>query len=394
MRLICRASTALAAALVLATGCASDNGSLPTIDLDQLDTGNYQSTPRDPNGAKPDRTGSALEAIRIGAVVPLPMDVDASYKFQRMTTPTARTTPTIPGSITGIEKADFPAVTSGLIAGWVTSGERRVRPFVGRQAWIYVYRFGTEAEATSAAQKIAEKQQEKGSGQAVSIPGRPESRNSWKNRSLDSWLVHGSMLIGVRLNDPLTEPPDPAAALDFASKAYTKTIESLGSYSPTPPDKIAELPIDVDGMLSRTLPGDEDQWVAGVPEGAVEPAQAALIRERVPGTAKPAYADAGVDLVASDGTARVYRTSDSTASERLLEAFVAPDAEFLKQIDSPRNLPIARCFDKKDSSVKGSAYQPVCYVAYGRFLARVTDSDIQDLHQRTSAQYKLLAVDR
>ncbi|MFC6009660.1 DUF7373 family lipoprotein [Nocardia lasii] len=396
MRLSMRVGAALIAIMTVATGCGDDDRSAtPAIDLNQLDTGNYQTTPRDPEISKADDTGQAIEAVRLGATVPLPYDVDRSYGFQRLSTPVARITSQIPGSITAIDDDKFPSVTEGLVVGWDTSGERRIQPFLGRQAWIYVYRFGTEAQATTAAQRIPATQQERRPGSKVEIPGFPDSRSSWAGDTLDSWMSRGTMVFGVRLEDPMTEPADPAAAIDFTRKAYTKIIEMHEDYVPTPVDQIPALPIDIDGMLSRTLPSNKDLWVGKRPVGAVETAQAALAYDDRPGTTKPALIDAGVDLVSSDSSYfRVYRASDPKATQRLQAGLLAPHLDFLKPIDGPRNLPHAACYDRKDDTMRTYGYRPICYVAYDRYLARVTGMNVQDVLQRASAQYKLLAVDR
>lgn len=398
MRLKTRVSAALITIVAVTTACGNTSENSPvaaTIDLNQLDTGNYQSKPRDPSVAKADETGEALEAVRLGAAVPIPYDVDPSYGFQRLNTRQVRITSKLPSSITKIDEETFPDVTKGLIVGWKTSGERRIQPFLGRQAWIYVFRFGTAAEAAIAAQKIPEKQMEKGAGRSVQIPGYPDAHSNWAGFAVDSWLAQETMVYGVRLEDPMTEPADPAAAIEFISKAYSKINEMLVNYSPTPAAEMAALPIDTDGMLSRTLPSDRNSWISPAPEGAVEPAQASLIRDKRPGTTKPAFIDAGVDLVSNEGSvARVYRAKDEKAAERLLVALVDPQLEFFKPIESPRNLPSAKCFDRKDPKASTTSYPPMCYIIFDRYVARTNSYNIQDLHQRTAAQYKLLAVDR
>ncbi|MGW5450638.1 DUF7373 family lipoprotein [Nocardia sp. NPDC003979] len=398
MRLDIRVFAALLTVGTVVTACGGDTDvpPAPTVDLNQLDTGNYQSTPRDPEIARVDDTGEALEAVRLGAAVPIPYDVDPSYGFQRLNTRQVRTTSKIPGSITKIDEETFPTLTKGLIVGWRTSGERRIQPFLGRQAWIYVYRFGTADEAATAVQRISEKQQENSIGRGVEIPGFPTARSNWTGAAaVDSWMSRNTMVYGVRVEDPMTEPPDPSAAIEFIRKAYIKIDEMLDGYAPTPTADMAGLPIDTDEMLSRTLPSTRDNWIGPLPEGAVEPAQASLIRDKRPGTTKPAFIDAGVDLVSNEGSvARVYRAKDSDAAQRLLAALTEPQNEVLKPIEDPRNLPKAQCFDRRDPKASTTSYPPVCYVTYDRYLARVSSYNIQDLHQRTAAQYKLLAIGR
>ncbi|MEV6062012.1 hypothetical protein AB0L62_18580 [Nocardia asteroides] len=364
--------------------------------MSQLETGNYQSVPRDANEAKPDQSGLAIEASRLGAAMPIPYDVDQSYGFQTQSNSRLRVTPTIPISLSRVEPEEFRELTPGLIAGWSTSGHRRLNPTVGRQAFLYNLRFKTPGEAESAMNKIIAEQQRLPSqhNKIVSIAGFPTAQSNWDVTELDSWMVHGSMVLGVRVVDLLGGPPSPDPSAEFTAKAYAKMIEMVAEYTPTPLSDMDKLPVDIDHMLSRTLPGDKDEMIDGVSNGAVEPVQAAIARDHRPGTTKPAFSDAGVDLVSSEGRTTVYRAKSPAAALQLMDALLAPNMDYRKPIDTPRNLPIAKCFEAKDS--KGPAYidRPVCFVAFDRYLAQVQGSKIQDLHQRTAAQYKLLAIAR
>ncbi|MFD6223781.1 DUF7373 family lipoprotein [Nocardia asteroides] len=396
MRLKMRTTIAFLA-LAAVAGCTSSGGAdAADIDLDQLETGNYQSVPRNPDEAKPDQSGFAIEASRLGAAMPIPYDVDPSYGFQTQSNSRFRATPTIPTTLSRVDETEFREFTSGLVAGWSTSGHRRLNSTVGRQAFLYNFRFNIPSEAEAAMAKIIAEQQRIPSehNQAVSIPGFPDARTNWDVTDLDSWMVHGTMLLGVRVKDLLGGPPESGPSIEFAAKAYSKIVDMVAEYTPTPVSELPSLPIDVDQMLSRTLPGEKDDMLDGIVNGAVEPVQAAIAREHRPGTTKPALLDAGVDLISSEAHTTVYRARNTEAANLLMEALLKPNADYRKPLDSPRNLPIAKCFEAKDS--KGPSYidRPVCYVVFDRYLAQVHGSKVQDLHQMTAAQYKLLAISR
>ncbi|MFI8976118.1 hypothetical protein ACIGO9_24740 [Nocardia asteroides] len=390
-------STVALLALAITSGCGfTDDHDESAIDMNLLETGNYQSVPRNPNESKPDQSGLAIEASRLGATMPIPYDIDSSYGFQSQSNSQVRVTPTIPMSLARVDHDEFRQFTSGLRVGWSTSGHRRLNSTVGRQAFIYNFVFTTPNDAESAMNKIIDEQQRIPSqyDRTVSIPSFPNAMTNWSVTTMDSWMTHGPMLLGVRMVDLLGGPPDPNPSADFTAKAYSKMIDMVAKYTPTPVSELPELPIDVDQMLSRTLPGEPDDQMGGIPDGAVEPLQAAIARDHRPGTTKPALVDAGVDLIATEAHTTVYRAKSSEAATQLMLALLGPNTDYRTPIDSPHNLPIAKCYKRKDDKGPSQVDRPVCFVVFDRYLAQVQGTEVQELHQKTSAQYKLLAVDR
>ncbi|MEV0684095.1 hypothetical protein AB0I35_09535 [Nocardia sp. NPDC050378] len=393
-------SLATAAVLLLATtaGCSSDSteNAMASIDLKALETGNYQSVPRNADEAKVDNTGAAIEAIRLGAHVPIPYDADPSYAFLSSTS-SPRVTPAIPASLSSVDKERFRELTPGLIAGWTTDGHRRQNSAAGLQAFLRAFSFSTPAEAEVAKNNLVAEQVPKSDSiksETMSIPGHPTAHTQLRAMDYDSWMAHGSMLFGVRVVDLVSIPRDPTRPIEFISKAYAKLIEMTAGYTPTPVADRPGLAIDVDGMLSRTLPGTKDNWSDGFPDGAVEPLQAALAHEHRPKDAKPALVNAGVDLVSREADTRVYRAKDSKAASALMDALLAPIGQYLSPIESPAGLPVAKCFKEKDKHVPYYLQTNVCYVAFDRYLAVIEAPSAPELLQRTAAQYTLLAVNR
>ncbi|MET8775656.1 hypothetical protein ABZV58_11590 [Nocardia sp. NPDC004654] len=378
--------------VIAATGCGQDDGSAsPAIDVSALDSGNYLSVPRDAEAIRSDQTGAALEAVRIGEHVPLPVEIDGKYAFQRLVNTDRRLTPDTNSTPYSIDREELPALLQGYVTGWEASAERRAVPAPGRSVEMRVLRFTDASHAEESAKRLAERQATNLPGEAVTIPGFPKARAKWSpsKKFLDAWLTQDALLMYVHMDDPLTEPPEAAPLVSFAQKAFTDILDALKSYSPSPLDRLGTLPLDPEGLLGRTLPLEDNQK-RKYDQSVAMPAQAALHFERHPGSLRPAFADAEVDLVTYSG-GRVYRTANADAAERLLAAFAGLDESGYTPMDSPPKLPTAKCFDTKDKKSNPPQYPPVCFVIYDRYVARVTGTNAQQLHQKAAAQYKLLA---
>ena len=276
--------------------------------------------------------------------------------------------------------------------GWYSSGQRRESPIVGSTATIYTLRFAQADQSEAALTALSDRTV----GENLSIPGYPMARGKYRTDdsliagASNTWLVHGDLLLHVAITDPLDLPVDPTTLADLTKRAFDKQIEMLKNYSPTPLDKISSLPLDVDGLLSRTIPLDKDELPVNGPDpSAVYPKQALLHAENYPDLAKAAYDDAGVDYVA-EASSTIYRTKDASSTTRLIAAIESWFTKDYAKIDGPPNLPGARCMTPKPDG-SSSIYNPVCWIAVDRYVAEVTGRNPQDLHQRTAAQYKLLA---
>nr|WP_157124174.1 hypothetical protein [Nocardia pseudovaccinii] len=280
-----------------------------------------------------------------------------------------------------------------MVAGWDSSGERRKKPSLGRQVNLSLLRFPDTAQAETALRRLADRQSDNLPGDSVQLPKFPQARAKWSasKKYLDGWLTHDAMVLYVHIEDPLSEPPERAPLIDFAQKYFEKQIEMLASYSPTPIDQLGSLPLDVDGLLSRTLPLEEKERIdKDYDNSMVLPVHAALHFENLPGLTKAAFDDSGVDFVSFSG-ARLFRARDTDSATRLLAAFAERDSDGYRKIDSPPNMPAARCFDTDNARSTITRYPPVCFFAYDRYVARVSGHNPQELYQRTAAQYKLLA---
>ncbi|WP_422615825.1 DUF7373 family lipoprotein [Nocardia lijiangensis] len=387
----------LAITLVASVGCGSDQGpsNASKYDVSQLDSGNYPTTPRDPEKARTDKSGRLLEAARIGAVVPLAADVDGKFAFKTTIYIDRRLTPDfIPRDINGANTPDeFNSMAPGFVAGWYTRGQRRQGIALGRALDMHTLRFETADQARAAADRIADRLDENAPGDRVAIPGFSSARGKWSlgKRRLEALLAQDALLLMVRVEDPVSEPADPAPLSELAQRAFTKMLDGLKNYTPTPLDQLNSLPIDVDGMLRRTLPlEDKSQFTANTDPSMVLTRQAWLHAAYQPNLVKAAYADAGVDLVGVSG-GNLYRTRDFASSERLIAALNGQDSSKYKAIDSPPNMPGVQCFDRRNPKDSSSRYPPQCYFAYDRYVAEISGDNPQHVYQRVAAQYKILA---
>ncbi|WP_227998585.1 DUF7373 family lipoprotein [Nocardia australiensis] len=389
----------VAAAIAMTTGCGDSDPDVttPTIDVSKLDSGNFPTTPRDSEQVRTQYSGPALEAIRIGNASPLPIDVDSRFIFQRLRSTERRVMPGMRPYVYSLNEAsEFDDLAEGFVAGWETNGERRRQAGLGTEMVLQSLRFSTAAQAETAARKIGDRQAQDTPGEPVTIPDFPQALAKWSisKKYLDSLLVHDTMLLLVHVTDPISEPVDTAPLIELTRKSFNKQVEMLKGYSPTPADQLGSLPIDADGLLARTLPIEEkDKYSGNFDPSMAAPKQATIHTEKYPNLAKAAFDDAGVDSVAIAG-ARLYRTQDSNSAIRLAAALSSQDTDNFKPMDSPPNMPGVKCIDRSDPKADTYYYPPACYITYDRYVAWVHGNNVQELYQKTAAQYKLLTYGR
>ncbi|MFE3194638.1 hypothetical protein ACFXHA_36920 [Nocardia sp. NPDC059240] len=352
------------------------------VDVAQLDPGNYPVVPREITGQQPDITVGDLlqESIRMAEHLPLAMDVDDRLVYGHGGN---AVTPDYP--VLGVDK--FTDWTPGLIAGWQTGGRHRQDVTLGLGLDLTVLRFAKPEQAVSAANHLVGDQNpqypDKG---PVTVPGYPAAKSRLTNLdSVKTFVTQGNYLYWVYASDPLTVPDGPGSLIDATKKLLDRAIDSMKDFQPTPIDQLAGLATDPEDLLSRTLaPGQGQIWAI---EGLYTP-HAALSTDDRPAATKAAFDSAGVDLVAH-ALSGVYRARDAAAAQRLTGAFVDELLDRYKPIDPPPGLPTARCLQAKDDDALGGKY--LCYLPYDRYMAEVTADQSQDLRQRLSAQYELLA---
>ncbi|WP_431964173.1 DUF7373 family lipoprotein [Nocardia sp. bgisy134] len=380
----------LTALLALTVGCGSEPEA--SVDTSALDPGNYPTAPRDLSALRTADSGAVRESIRLGSLVPLPMDLDSRLVYGRTNFAghhyTARNPPYRGSGISNLE--NFGERVPGLVAGWHTGGSRRANRNFGLDVSIALLRFGTPEQATHAMHLLANKGIEKyPPKQTLEMPGYPTGRTYLSaHDSVQSWTAQGVYLLWTFVSDGLATPPDPAPLLAFTKKLFDRQFELLRGFTPAPVGEFADTPTD--DLLARTLAAERPGTLDDVTGTYTVPA--ALHLESRPDLARRAFDDARVDLVAYAGS-RVYRAGDPAAAARLTAFLAAQAPSGYDPIAAPPGLPETRCF-REDSGPPQSAriiLEHRCYFSHGRYVAEVTANQPQDLAQRTSAQYLLLA---
>ncbi|MGW4736709.1 DUF7373 family lipoprotein [Nocardia xishanensis] len=376
--------------LTLSAGCGAE--STARVDTAALNPGNYPTVPRDLSALRTGDSGAVRESIRLGSVVPLLMDLDSRLVHGRTNFAghhyTARNPPYRGSGISDLE--NFSEQAPGLVAGWHTGGSRRANRNFGLDVSIALLRFTTPEQATHAMHVLADEGIEKyPPKQPLEIPGYSTGRTYLSAYdSVQSWTARGDYLLWTYISDGLATPPDRSPLLAFAKKLFDRQFELLDGFTPTPVEKLADTPVD--DLLARTLAAERQGTLEDVT--GVYTVPAALHLESRPDLTRRALEDAGVDLIAYAGS-RVYRAVDTTGAARLTAALATQVPPSYDPVDSPPGLPDARCF-REDPGPPQSAriiLEHRCYFSYDRYIAEVTANQPQDLAQRASAQYLLLA---
>ncbi|MFI9510970.1 hypothetical protein [Nocardia sp. NPDC052566] len=376
--------------LALAAGCGRSEPARPAIDIGKLDSGNYPTTPR--TIERNADNGANQEGFELAKYVPLLLDLDRRLVFSNppygSIVFTPRHPPTPNRGLSDI--ADFASVAPGLVVGFDTRAQRRQSPRFGLDVSLDVLRFETPALAAAAVTRLADRLDAKYPPKGpLPISGYPDARGALtKYDSVETWLSRDEYLVHTFLGDQLATPPDPAPLLEFTKRILDRQLELLRDYRPTPQDKLAQAPVDIEGLLGRTLPSKTAR--SGTP--GVFTAHAALHRDDRPEQTARYFADAKVDLVAIEAST-IYRTGDADAAARLQAAFADQLARKYDAFAAPPGLPTAKCLKKRtDAATLSSDF--TCYVRNDRYLAQVWSSQPQDLYQQAAAQYKLLTVGR
>ncbi|MEC3954516.1 hypothetical protein VMT65_15850 [Nocardia sp. CDC153] len=352
------------------------------MDVSQLDPGNYPVVPRQIANRTADITVGDLiqESIRIAEHMPLPVEVDDRLIYGQGGHAITADYPPM-----GVD--DFNDRAPGLIAGWETGGRHRSDYSLGLSVDLTVMRFTTSAQASAAVDfLVGDHDPQYPDRGPVTVAGYPGAKSVLTySESVKTLFAQDNYVYWLFTSDDLTVPEGPGLLLDTTRKVLDHTVDSMKGFQPTPVDKLAGLATDPDELLGRTLPAGKGQiWAT---EGLYPPHAALGVDDR-PAATKRAFDEAGVDVVAH-ALSGLYRAKDAAAAQHLTGAFIDQLTDRYKPIDPPPGLPTARCLQTRDDDAVGARF--VCYLPYERYLAEVSADQSQDLRQRVSAQYELLA---
>ena len=194
-----------------------------------------------------------------------------------------------------------------------------------------------------------------------------------------TFLAQGSMVLFVQVS----AAPGTDAALKLTAKTLTAQGRSLAGFVPTPAAELMELPMDVDGVLSRTLPDLKEHTVFD----HVFTVNGYLSYMLDPARSQRVLTAAGVDVIGR-GAGTLYRARDAAAAATIRTDFIAQErAADPKRTDlpSPAGLPEVRCLQSTLSS------QYYCVGVHGRFAYELFAGDRTVLAEMLTAQEQMLA---
>ncbi|KZM69221.1 hypothetical protein [Nocardia terpenica] len=370
----------------------------PVVDLSRLDVGNNPTTPH--RYGKPENMEMAklVESMRLGDSLPLPVEIDPAVKYPPI--PLSRTA----HSFIEIDTVAMKTRTNarldllndqikGLVCGFATMGSSDPTPNLAFTLDNVVMLYDTAQNAAAAADTLAGADfasrpdnapvaiGEYPTARAHAAPGEPGI--------IRSWFATGRYVIFTFVQDnvmKILNSTDMPRLVSRVTESIGKISDSLQKFSPAQPDRLMDADVDPDGMLARALPtANTDTSQPGVPGYFTR--RGGLQISPAPRKDAELFERTGVDRVSWRG-GFVYRARDIVGAQTIAREKGEPTREF-GRLEPPRDLPFALCREYRvPPAVKNRFY---CSVSYDRYAAWVSSNQLNDVYQRISAQYALLA---
>jgi hypothetical protein len=358
------------------------------LDPSKFDTGTYSveptKIPQRPTAAE----APVLEATRIGQYVVDPHALDA--QLEAMVLPVNGKT--VNGTFVGDAGANIlwkGANIHGAVAGFAAARSVSAPEKINHLNMV-VMRFRTPADAVRAREQLLPwMQKAANSTPPVRLTGTNATafaRAGYVDTSVRAVDVLGAYLSYLYLGK---EGASVSREVQLAAKAMTaqRALLRQAIQDESPLDRIDDVPVDPDGLLSLTVHQPE---ASGVSEGrtALGPGAALqwLLRS---GELAQAFANAGVDAASMDaGT--LYRTRDGHSATALRDALVAANpAKIFRRVAGPRGIPTSSCLKLVDTGYEGAPY--TCVGSQDRFTFETAGASLLEAQQKAAAQYVLLA---
>lgn len=403
-----RSGTGIAAVLLVATllsGCAGRPAD--TVDPATLDTGPYGVEPLQVPDSGDLRRGRILESVRMAEALIDPAEVDPVLRSSADASGVLPLpTPATVSSVVLAEQVGDVLERHGMLAGVAVTGAdidpATHSPEVGsaRVLLVLVLRFPDSAAARRAALDIDTADAAVNRDNiAVDIPNQPDAHGHWRPGvpTMAASIAFESYVVNVLAGDTA---PDPAVLGDLTARAIDAQTRRLREFVPTPPDRIASLPLDPDGLIRRMIPQAPRRWeypavttmssqrtagwdasvqVTGVSFGP----RASYLRST---RDKPMKAE----VSAASGFNRLFRYADPAAARAAFDSQVRFNLDGgLLPVEGPVGVPDVRCLENTDLDLL-SLSRFVCHVYYDRYVVGLFAREIGSARQRAAAQYGLL----
>ncbi len=386
----------LAAGILAATvgGCGSvvpGDAVRAAPDLADLDVGNYPIEPVEYGTAADEDAARYREAQRLGDFVALPFEADPAYVTRMMGM----------GGPVVLDRRDmqslvindtFDEVAAELVAGWVHTWSTGGEVDTSQQMSIAVLMFPDAATAESVAVGLEHDDFTFNTdNRPVQLPEYPHAKAHWRPgiTSLGSWTSHDRYVTYIKYND-LSGRADLPAMVHRTEALLDIQLPLLDEFEPTPAERLNDVELDPDNVLALTLPKSESLVATTGPAGTFR-GRGALFA--LSGIESLNFLEQG--QISAIGMAEsVVMRSDSVQGAEALLANFKPKTESTEStpIETPDGFDTGQvhCYSRKleEYETRPSNF---CLFQTGTFFAQVEGSQIQDLHQKTSAQYALLA---
>lgn len=379
-------STTVAGSAIKAPGTDSADG----VDLALLDVGNFPTTPRAPLGVAGDAmNGRWAEGRRLAGTVVGPWEVDPDLiEYAQIDSGVVKDTDAVNAKL----GAPLGEALNGhnLLAGFSSSRHTaKGRPYKG--LLNIVLELASPADATAAAAAMAAKAaaltmpfaDKPIATQPFSVPRYPGTAAltyQWTalypdpgapRFSVTALTAHGQYV--------LAQTATSADKADVAAQLIATTLDLqqplVDKFKPTPPDQMAQLPLDPDGLMARTVaPRQENE---SINDGIYDAHGALHLATGDPVHLAALFRSAGVQQVAEVVETRVYQTPDAGSAARIVADMSGP-----QQVGGISGMPKAKCFNET------LGYW--CVARADRYAYEMQNEQEHALHQMMAAQYRML----
>ncbi|MFB7878031.1 hypothetical protein ACFC06_22515 [Nocardia sp. NPDC056064] len=380
------------AALVTLTGCAVGGTAVPgEADVRGLETGTY-AVDRHHFDDKAGTKGALVEGMRMSAAVAPAVRIDSSLTYGRGGAVAGDVTRALDFvanvSRPVLEKRKYVTGYAALGADKPDPADSTRPPADATAVSVFVLRFPDTAAATLAARELED----------VDLAVSPDNRKLTSTRYPAAYLhwrpgvatvgafhAYEQFVISLFIQRPRAEATD---LTDWVDRALAAELAQLSRFTATPADKLADLPVDPDRLLSRAIVEDRrglrpDQNVFGVYSTNH------LVNRAYDQTTRQELVDStGADQIAVVDGGSITRTRDQAASEALMKGLIDSSDRY-DPLPAPGDIPGAQCLKLRTPEDDTDNYR--CYVPYKRYLGIVSAEREPEVRQKISAQYALLA---
>jgi hypothetical protein len=215
-------------------------------------------------------------------------------------------------------------------------------------------------------------------------------------KAVQSFTAHGAFVLyqSAQAADQILGATPPL----LAAEALQWQLQRIDQFTPTPLDKLADLPLDPTGqLLAPTLwaPDNDAPFIIG----AWKP-RAWLHFEDDPVEAATLFSSAAVDAVAQR-LATVYEAGNAEGAASVVDKFAAQmgASSGITPIDGVPGLPSAKCFERAQGALPDTtaaswrrvAWHYKCVARADHYAFTAFSTDKADVKQQISAQYRILA---